>query len=633
VQRRVELGGDWLLRRDFAVRSAGFPIDGLEVFGAGDEPARLRAVSRDPTFREAVAWQNRAALANAVDKIATTSHSRPSDRRRREQIVASYWQRYCAKNDTIGFFGPLAWGTIEPDGGPPLSMRSGGALVRARDVHFEAWPIQALAQSLGGGLRVPLGPWPERDLRAALEAHQDADLRGRGLAALDRFEAARAVVAAASRDELPTALAKLDEVFAELTGRDPVRNHGRAYGARTLAYVDCMRDLDMTIGTSLVDELAPCLRMIFEAARWYAGRVNAIGRQVIADAMPATGSGPFGPLIGRILGPMMALPPPLQTATAELQQRVDALLQDTDPATLAERAAAAFADHEPAWRLGVYQSADIQIAAASVDAIAAGDYLAVIADVHPGDNPLGQGLFAHRHPDPEAYERDFTADVGEAWPLLLPPWGPGMGVDARGAGRVPADTIYVGIDDDSLAPAGRRTWRPGELLVDGHDLVDRAGELRVPLADVFGLPTFVMAVRTFEPFADADHVARLQIGRVVLRRETWNVPAGEIPRGAEELGPWARRLGMPRRVFMKTPVERKPFLLDLDSPVLCRMAARHIRQAAAEPQTARVRFNEMLPGPQECWLTDAGGSRYTSELRLVAVDRRALPGAAPRSAQ
>jgi hypothetical protein len=33
-----------------------------------------------------------------------------------------------------------------------------------------------------------------------------------------------------------------------------------------------------------------------------------------------------------------------------------------------------------------------------------------------------------------------------------------------------------------------------------------------------------------------------------------------------------------------------------------------------------VRFSEMLPGPEHLWLTDAQGNRYTSELRLTAVD-------------
>jgi hypothetical protein len=43
----------------------------------------------------------------------------------------------------------------------------------------------------------------------------------------------------------------------------------------------------------------------------------------------------------------------------------------------------------------------------------------------------------------------------------------------------------------------------------------------VPLADAFGAPIFVMGVRAWELFSDADHTERLTLGRVVLRRETW----------------------------------------------------------------------------------------------------------------
>jgi len=111
----VPLGGDWALRRDFAVRSAGFSVAGLDVFGTDDETARLREIAADPAFREAVTWQNRDVLANAVDGLLKAA-GQTSNQRRREEIVARYWQRYCAKNDTIGSFGPLAWGELRDDG-------------------------------------------------------------------------------------------------------------------------------------------------------------------------------------------------------------------------------------------------------------------------------------------------------------------------------------------------------------------------------------------------------------------------------------------------------------------------------------------------------------------------------------
>jgi Lantibiotic dehydratase, N terminus len=124
----VPLAGDWALRRDFAVRSAGFPVSGLDVFGAEDEPARLRAVAADPAFREALMWQNRGALATAADGLL--KHAvKPSKQRQREETVARYWQRYCSKNDTIGFFGPLAWGEVRDDG-PALAQRSRALVCR-----------------------------------------------------------------------------------------------------------------------------------------------------------------------------------------------------------------------------------------------------------------------------------------------------------------------------------------------------------------------------------------------------------------------------------------------------------------------------------------------------------------------
>ena len=120
-----------------------------------------------------------------------------------------------------------------------------------------------------------------------------------------------------------------------------------------------------------------------------------------------------------------------------------------------------------------------------------------------------------------------------------------------------------------------------------------------------------------------EHASRLVVGKAVLRRESWSVPGSQVPAGAEDLPAWARDRGMPRRVFIKTPIERKPFYLDFESPVVRRIAKRHIRQSAAEREP--VRFTEMLPRPEECWLADPEGRRYTSELRLVAFDSTGNP--------
>jgi Lantibiotic dehydratase, N terminus len=176
-------GGGWDVWRELLLRSAGFPVDGLvalgdqayaaavDRLGPGEAPeeavertaerrqaALLRRVAADPAFREAVAWQNRAGLHNVLDPLLAADPDGPRNKqlRRRERMVARYWQRYCAKNDTIGFFGPTCWARVAA-AGPALEARPGPRLVDRREVLFEGWCLDALAEVLA---RDPqLRPW------------------------------------------------------------------------------------------------------------------------------------------------------------------------------------------------------------------------------------------------------------------------------------------------------------------------------------------------------------------------------------------------------------------------------------------------------------------------------------------
>jgi hypothetical protein len=383
-----------------------------------------------------------------------------------------------------------------------------------------------------------------------------------------------------------------------------------------------MRDLDVALGQRIVDDLSPALRALFEGTRWYCGEVQAIGEAVLADALPDGRRGPLAPVLGRCLETLMQLPPELADIAARLQRRLGALLADPDPAALGDRAADAFADAKPAWRFASLHSADVQIAAPEAAAVAAGRYLAVIGDVHPGCDPLRQGVFAHRHPDPAGHARAALDATGPRVPWLMPPYAPGVGVEARGIGVTAVDDVHIATRPDVRAQLPRRTWLAQDLLIDGDHVVDGAGELRVPLLDVLAMPFFVAGVRAFELLPDREHAPRVTVGRTVLRRASWSIPAREVPDRPEDVASFARDRGMPRRVFVKSPLERKPMFLDVDSPVLGRILCRHARQAAADAPSARIRFSEMLPAPEECWLAEPDGNRYVSELRLVAVDER-----------
>ncbi|HXJ48622.1 MAG TPA: lantibiotic dehydratase, partial [Candidatus Acidoferrum sp.] len=212
----LPLAGDWSLWRDFAIRSAGFPVSGLDVFGAPDEAAGLAAVAKDPSFATAVIWQNRTAYLSAVVNLGGPAPGSGSKRRQREGVVAGYWQRYCSKNDTIGFFGPLAWGSVADDR-PAVAVRA-GRLVQSCEVHFESWCLEALARVIDTELVVPLNRHPERELRMQLEVRGDNE----GLKSLDRLEEARDAVAKASGpDQVLAALEKFDACFEELTGTPP----------------------------------------------------------------------------------------------------------------------------------------------------------------------------------------------------------------------------------------------------------------------------------------------------------------------------------------------------------------------------------------------------------------------------
>ncbi len=108
----------------------------------------LRDVGRDARFREAVLWQNRQAVHQGIDVLLRTpAGTRNAQARKYEKLVIRYLQRYCAKNETIGFFGPVGWGDWSDDG-PPLTQRPGPSLVAGRKVHFEYWAINALAEAL-----------------------------------------------------------------------------------------------------------------------------------------------------------------------------------------------------------------------------------------------------------------------------------------------------------------------------------------------------------------------------------------------------------------------------------------------------------------------------------------------------
>lgn len=117
------------------------------------------------------------------------------------------------------------------------------------------------------------------------------------------------------------------------------------------------------------------------------------------------------------------------------------------------------------------------------------------------------------------------------------------------------------------------------------------------------------------------HRPRIWLDELVVAREAWREVTAPLAfaraQDAKErfLGAttWALARGFPRFCFVRSPAEVKPVYVDFESPVLVDLACRLLRQAP------EVVVTEMLPSPDQTWLTDARGERYVSELRLVAT--------------
>src|SRR5262249_53092602 len=80
---------------------------------------------------------------------------RNTQTRQHEALVASYLQRYCAKNDTIGFFGPVGWSSIDDEPGIRVTHPVQGRPLAARVTYLEGWAVRAVMERHAAALR----PW------------------------------------------------------------------------------------------------------------------------------------------------------------------------------------------------------------------------------------------------------------------------------------------------------------------------------------------------------------------------------------------------------------------------------------------------------------------------------------------
>lgn len=520
---------------------------------------------------------------------------------------------------------------------------------------------------------LPMVRRPERILAELVEGIDRPDLREPRVARLAEMEAHREAIAkAGDADALARSLEALDAWFSDLTGREPTRLAGRMYAGRTLIHEDCLRDLHLEIGPGVLEELGPPLELVLESARWF---THELARRWTMDLSRAyevlSGSLGGGPVplfqFARAVQPFLLGDDDssVRKVAAALQQVWVRALALPDGERRVERTSAELRDRlvaeldapGPGWIHARIHSPDVMIAAESVEAIRAGDFQLVLGEVHVATNTLRARLVCEVHPERSELQEAVSWDIPE--PTVVP-WMPreretGAGDGAGRGVMIDLPTTSARLDLDlltrkdlrlavNLEPPGdpeAETVRLGDFVVleDDGELRARSMDGRHDLAlmNFLAMAFTVRAVDSFRFLPETEHTPRVTIDRLVVQRESWRLAAGdlELTEAATESERFlaarrlARRHEMPRRVFVLSPYETKPFCVDFDSPpaveILCRAVRGAIERGGPE---VRLRFSEMLPDLEECWLPDAEGSRFTSEIRMVAVDL--APGGANR---
>ncbi|MFJ4919556.1 lantibiotic dehydratase [Streptomyces sp. NPDC088725] len=750
-------GGRWRLWEQFALRGPGFPADGVlrlaprglaeaaDTFGPEDPldgrkwadfsglfaqtavqtADRLQEIARTPAFREAVAWQNRPVLNSGIAPFLNWTPSaagRTSMPRQREELVAHYWQRFCVKNDTIGFFGPVGWGRWD-HGVDALAVDPGTGLIAGSEVYYASWAIDALADMVAADpalrdwtaprrvpfvrltgdrvtvpgrppqpvtaeeaavlsrcdgvrpareisaalpgvdvpavlaalvtrrwvvwrLEVPAGARPERSLRDWLQRVAEPGPRQRGLDALHTLERGRAAVAAAKgADGLVAALTGLEQDFVALTETAAVREKAAGTApCRALVYSDCRRAAGARLGPAVLDALAP-LDPLLTSARWLTARlaeaVMTRAREVYAGLAE---QGPVD-LASFWFACMPILHGDARTEAAALQREFQRRWQEILAAPpdarrvrltldgIAGPAADRFGGARAGWTAARYQSPDIMIAATGEEAVRRGDFELVLGELHLAANTLGSSLFVHQHPASGELVR--LTDRDHPGPRLMPllPKEHRSRLSARTRhSLVRPEDYHVALVDFTADPRRPRTVLSADVAV-----TERDGELTVvlpdgavfPAVDVFSHVLTTLAMDLFQILPETGHAPRVTVDRLVVARETWRIPAADLGFAAEKdegrrfvrARRWREEHGMPRFVFVVSPTESRPFYVDFDSPVYVGIFAKAMRRLARREPAGRVTVTEMLPSPEQTWLTDDQGSSYTSELRFVAVDQ------------
>lgn len=501
--------------------------------------------------------------------------------------------------------------------------------------------MSALAQLARQGVvlwevGIPVGNRPEDALLQALRLVPDARHREQLMTPVLTLQKGRAGVS------VNEAIETLESAFVQATGRPATRRPGETYAARTTVYEDCQRDVDVVFGEPLLDKLRAPLSLVLRATAWFVARVaerfEAYVLETFEQMRSDTGEVRFDQLIVynkkaqpaafAILSETQDLFDKRWRKVCELPldnpRLVQLRSQDVEPRVC---------EHFPArplpWPIARYHSPDVLIAAESPSAIREGRFELVLGEIHATFNTIAYRVFCAQHPTPAELVRWMDSDL--ARPQI--DRGPH---DSHLAFRTTGESLS---SNDYEVCFGRvPPWRAADKVLAMRDLVVRKGEAglvvetaerskRFDIRETFPMFIAGLCVSSVKLFEQSPHLPRVMLDNLVIARERWCVPCEKLEFAREKTLDsrfvscfrWANTIGLPRWVFYTLPLEPKPLYVDLESPLSVDIGCSAIRRCQKQDPEMLVTITEMFPTPEQCWLTDAEGNYYSSELRMAAL--------------
>ena len=485
-------------------------------------------------------------------------------------------------------------------------------------------------------------------LLADISSWRDNPVRARWLAKLEPI--AKSADKFGRTREVSERLAVIEDVGARMEHLGAHKTESRfLYSATNPIGEECYRETNFVIGERLINEVTSEAELWIDLWRdnyaFVASRVAAGLRQILEQAQLKDGALPLPAFLRCCREAQLPLEGAGMVALAHLAfQEVKAafserlhdrmhlpLVQVTAEDCHLVRQTFSY----PKFDECTYPSADLQLAASSVEAVGRGEYQWILAELHPPVALLHHGFY-WSCPDkaglsaaiektllgkPYLYYGYFAADFTATTTVRL---------DA-----LPKSTKFVA---SQRSIGNWQTFHPADTEV----FVDEVGDVGVRVRGTHQyLGSFArgwVIPLGFHPFffSLGRHTPRLCCGNVVVQRESWTVTLEELGPGdftgiSRDLVVAVERLrekrNLPRHVFIR-PTERalrrsgvegrdkdtKPVYIDLESYLFLEVFHRWLTKAG------EIEVTEMLPRPDQLLWREADG-HHTFELRTQIIPR------------